>query len=55
MLAKHVAMGAATPLSGLKIAEWTANTATAEAENKRAAQLRRDAEKATQNRAFVWH
>ena len=50
VLAKHVAMGAASPLSGLKIAEWTANTATADAENKKTAQLRRDAEKATQNR-----
>ena len=50
VLAKHVAMGAASPLGGLKIAEWTANTATADTENKKAAQLRRDAEKATQNR-----
>lgn len=50
VLTKHVAMGAASPLSGLKIAEWTANTATADTENKKAAQLRRDAERATQNR-----
>src|SRR5204862_6407843 len=50
ILAKHVALGATSPLSGLKIAEWTANTATADAENKKADQLRRDAEKATQNR-----
>jgi hypothetical protein len=50
ILAKHVALGTASPLSGLKIAEWTANTATADAENKKATQLRRDAEKATQNR-----
>ncbi len=50
VLAKRVALGAASPLSGLKIAEWTANTATADIENKRAAQLRLDAEKATQNR-----
>ena len=50
VLAKHVAMGPASPLGGLKIAEWTANTATADTENKKAAQLRRDAEKATQNR-----
>lgn len=48
ILAKHLALGAASPLSGLKIAEWTANTA--DAENKKAAQLRRDAEKAPQNR-----
>ena len=50
ILAKHVALGAASPLGGLKITEWTANTALADAENKNAAQLRRDAEKATQNR-----
>jgi hypothetical protein len=50
ILAKHAALGAASPLGGLKITEWTASTATAEAENQKAAQLRRDAEKATQNR-----
>jgi hypothetical protein len=50
VLAKHVAMGAASPLGGLKIAEWTANSALADTENKKAAQLRRDAEKATQAR-----
>ena len=50
VLTKHVALGAASPLGGLKIVEWTANTTTADIENKKAAQLRRDAEKATQNR-----
>ena len=50
VLAKHVALGAASPLGGLKIAEWTPSTATADTENKKAAQMRRDAEKATQNR-----
>ena len=50
ILAKHVALGAASPLSGLKITDWTANTATADTQNKRAVQLRRDAETATQNR-----
>ena len=45
-----MALGAASPLGGLKIAEWTASTATADSENKKATQLRRDAEKATQNR-----
>ena len=50
ILAKHVALGAASPLSGLKITDWTANTATADTQNKKAVQLRRDAETATQNR-----
>lgn len=50
VLAKHVAMGAASPLGGLKIAEWTANSGIADTENKKAVQLRRDAEKATQAR-----
>ena len=50
ILAKHVALAAASPLAGLKIAGWTASTATADTENKKATQLRRDAETATQNR-----
>lgn len=50
ILAKHLALGAASPLSGLKIAEWTANSTAADTENKKAVQLRRDAEKATQAR-----
>lgn len=50
VLAKHRDMGAASPLGGLKIAEWTANSTLADTENKNAAQLRRNAEKATQAR-----
>lgn len=50
ILAKHVALGAASPLSGLKITDWTANTAIADTQNRKAVQLRRDAETATQNR-----
>jgi hypothetical protein len=49
ILAKHVALGAASPLGGLKIADWTASTDKADTENKKAAQLRRDAEIATEN------
>lgn len=50
VLDKHVAVGAASPLGGLKITEWTANSTLADTQNKSAAQLRRDAEKATQAR-----
>jgi hypothetical protein len=49
ILAKHTDLGAASPLGGLKIADWTASTAKADTENKKAAQLRRDAEIATEN------
>ena len=34
ILAKHVALGAASPLSGLKITDWTANTAIADTQNR---------------------
>lgn len=49
ILAKHVELGDDSPLKGLKITEWKANTVTADTENKKAAKLRKDAETATQN------
>ena len=48
--AKHTADGAASPLSGLNMADFSAKTTTADTENLNSEKLKRDAEKATQNR-----
>ena len=47
---KHTADGAGSPLASLNMADFTAKTATADAQNQASAKLYRDAEKATQNR-----
>lgn len=49
ILAKHIADGAASPLSGLNIPDMTAKTTTADTQNQLSAKLYRDAETATQN------
>ena len=50
ILAKHTADGATSPLAGLDVADFTAKVSSADTENQSATKLRRDAEKATQNR-----
>ncbi len=50
IVAKHTADGAASPLSGLNMADFAAKVATADTENQASAQAYRDAELATQNR-----
>lgn len=47
---KHEADGAGSPLAGLDMAEMDGKTSTADTHNRSAAQLYRDAEKATQDR-----
>lgn len=50
IVARHTTDGAASPLGGLDMADMNTKTNTADTENKKAGQSRRDAEKATQNR-----
>lgn len=50
IVAKHTTDGVVSPLGGLDMADMNTKTSTADTENKSAAQCRRDAEKATQNR-----
>ena len=47
---KHGLDGANSPLAGLNMADFAAKTAAADAENQKAQQYYRDAEKATQDR-----
>ncbi|MEI9960300.1 MAG: hypothetical protein WDM76_03965 [Limisphaerales bacterium] len=47
---KHTADGTSSPLTGLDMADFAAKTVTADTENVKSAQLRRDAEAATQKR-----
>ena len=49
ILKKHLADGAASPLTPLNIADMTAKAGTADTQNQLAAKLYRDAETATQN------
>jgi len=50
IIAKHVLDGAASPISGLNMVDFTAKNGTAKAQHKLATQLNRDKEKATGER-----
>jgi hypothetical protein len=50
IIAKHVLDGAASPIKGLNMVDFTAKNATASAQHKLATQLNRDKEKATAER-----